>query len=289
MKNLLENWNNYLQSINEISPSWREKPRNFDEETPFGHYGALKNKQPTSNAQQEKNDKFVKYAAEQFDRIFNTNGFYSKKLSTPEQRKEFIADSGVESALAGDIMHGLLHEMLLRYSYKEFIEKEMNLEKYDLWMNIMETIVYYLQNGEKGTNPVPFAKWIVNRIQETLGKKLPDTMKSDELYQMFIKIFKSGTRDRPNLDQIEQIPQGLRKAFLRNIQKALPAGKSANIVNPLEAFTEAISYLINDIHRGANTKSFVFDEKGNDISDKVLNFYNVLERYNKVLQREYGI
>lgn len=289
MKNLLENWNKYLKTINEISPDWRTKKRDFDQETPFGHYGSLKHKQPTTNTQQEKNDKFVKYAAQQFDRIFHTNGFYSKKLSTPEQRKQFISDDNVQQALAGDIMHGLLHEMLLRYSYKEFIEKGFVQEQYDLWMNIMETIVYYLQNGVEGTNPKPFGNWILNRIQETLGKKLPDTIKSNELYEIFIKVFKNGTKDRPNLDQIEQIPQGLKSAFLRNIQKALPTGKSAKMVNPLQAFIEAISYLINDIDKGSNTKSFVFDEKGNDISDKVMNLYNVLQRYNKVLDKQYGI
>jgi len=289
MKNLLENWNKYLKTINEISPDWRTKKRDFDIETPFGHYGSLKNKQPTTNTQQEKNDKFIKYALQQFDRIFDTNGFYSKKLSTPEQRKQFISDDNVQQALAGDIMHGLLHEMLLRYSYKEFIEKGFIQEQYDLWMNIMETIVYYLQNGIEGTNPKPFGNWILNRIQETLGKKLPDTIKSNELYGIFIKVFKNGTKDRPNLDQIEQIPQGLKSAFLRNIQKALPTGKSAKIVNPLQAFIEAISYLINDIDKGSNTKSFVFDEKGNDISDKVMNLYNVLQRYNKVLNKQYGI
>ena len=133
MKNLLENWNKYLQNINEISPSWRTKERNFDEETPFGHYGALKDKQPASDKQQEKNDKFVKYAAQQFDRIFNTNGFYSKQLSTPEQRKE-CGFKGHEFVTGDDAMMSARHMCQLFIDHMETaFEKWTPRKKYEVY------------------------------------------------------------------------------------------------------------------------------------------------------------
>ena len=62
MKRLLENWRRYA-TINEVSPYWRSKGDvNTDAITPFGNYGALKDKQPKNPQEQKVNDEFVKYA-----------------------------------------------------------------------------------------------------------------------------------------------------------------------------------------------------------------------------------
>ena len=277
-------------ALNEVSPAWREDPsRRFDvEATPVGHghYGAL-NPDKKSPAEVEgavnpaKEEEFKRFAIDQFDRIFETD-FYKKKLADEGGQFDFVADDTITRALSGDIMHGLLHEMLERYIFEVFKEKRMNQPEYDLWTNIMETIVYYLQNGVGGTNPNPFGRWITQRMSETID--LPETIDGDKLYNAFVKVFTSGTADRPGHNQIEEIPEKLRAPFLRNIQKAL---KKKGSVKPQEAFTQAVSFLINDIHKGGNAKTFLYDVEGNDISDQVMTFYNVLKRKVDQLKKKY--
>jgi hypothetical protein len=283
---ILENWRKYANLV-EISPDWRAKDdANTDKITPFGHYGALKGKLPQGKQEEQVNDEFVQFAAQNFDRIFKTGGFYTKLTATLPGRRKLIADAtitGKDKPYAGDIMHALLHEMILRFSYKQFLKKQANFELYDLWMNIMETIVYYLQNGYSGTNPKPFGNWIYNRIVETIGKdKVPDKIGSNDLYELFMQVFTKGTKDRPGLNQIEQIPEAMRTPFLRDIRKALP--RDNRTVNPVEAFTNAVKNLVINIHKGSNSKTFLVDETGKDISNQFLTFYNVLERKAKQLK-----
>lgn len=284
---ILENWKKYTSNLVEISPDWRAKEdANTDKISPAGHYGALKGKIPQNKQEQQVNDEFVQFAAKNFDRIFNTDNYYTQLTSTLAGRRKLIADvtiKGKDKPLAGDIMHALLHEMILRFSYKQFLKKQGNLEQYDLWMNIMETIVYYLQNGYSGTNPKPFGNWIYNRIIETIGKdKLPEEIGSNDLYKLFVEVFTKGTKDRPNFNQIQQIPEAMRNPFLRDIRKALPADN--RMVNPVEAFTSAVKNLVINIHKGSNSRTFLVDENGKDISNQFLTFYNVLERKAKQLQ-----
>jgi hypothetical protein len=277
-------------ALNEVSPAWREDPsRRFDvEATPVdhGHYGALNpNKRNSQEVEASVNleaeEEFKQYAINEFDRIFKTD-FYKNKLADAGGQFDFVADDTITRALSGDIMHGLLHEMLERYIFEVFKEKRMNQPEYDLWTNIMETIVYYLQNGVGGTNPKPFGRWITQRMSETT--ELPETVDGDKLYDMFTKIFTTGTADRPGHNQIEEIPEKLRTPFLRNIQKAL---KKKGSVKPQEAFTQAVTFLINDIHKGGNAKTFLYDVDGNDISDQVMTFYNVLKRKVDQLKKKY--
>jgi hypothetical protein len=158
----------------------------------------------------------------------------------------------------------------------------MKQPEYDLWTNIMETIVYYLQNGLGGTNPKPFGRWITARMSETI--EMPQEVDGDELYKMFTKVFTTGTADRPGLNQIEEIPAKLREPFLRDIKKAL---LKKGIVKPQEAFTNAISFFINDIHKGGNAKTFLYDADGNDISNQVMTYYNVLKRKVEQMKKKY--
>lgn len=276
MKKLLENWRRYT-AINEVSPYWRAKGDvNLDNMTPFGNYGALKDKQPKNAQDQKVNDEFVKYAGAAFDRIFKTGGFYTKQMSTPEGIRDFVADPPIQQAFAGDVVHALLHEMFLRYSFHQFQVKKRDLEKYDIWMNIMETLVYFLQNGRKGTNPRPFAQWICDRMAETLGEQLPEQIPSNHLHSLFMKVFQSGTRDRPNHDQIEQIPEKVRLPFLRSIRKAV-SPKLNQPVNPLEAFTKGIDLFINDLDKGGNAQSFLVNQDNKDFSNEFAQLYNTLE------------
>ena len=269
------------ETLNQVSPAWREDPnRRFDVEatpTGHGHYGALNPdkkspKEVESSVDEAAEEEFKKYAISEFDRIFKTD-FYSKKLADAGGQFDFVADDTITRALSGDIMHGLLHEMLQKYIFEIFKEKRMDQPEYDLWTNIMETIVYYLQNGVKGTNPKPFGRWITERMSETLD--LPKSIDGDELYKLFMKVFTEGTSDRPGHNQIEEIPEKLRSPFLRNIQKAIR--KKGN-VQPQEAFTQAVSFFINDINKGGNAMNFLYDADGNDISDQVMTFYNSLKR-----------
>lgn len=287
MKKLLKEYINLiirdvlLEQVDEISPAWREDSnRRFDvEATPVGHghYGALNpEKRVPSEVEAlvnpEIEEEFKRFAIASFDRIFKTD-FYKKKLADAGGQYDFIADDTVTQALSGDIMHGLLHEMLQKYIFEIFKEKRMNQPEYDLWTNIMETIVYYLQNGLGGTNPKPFGRWITQRMSETI--QLPEQLDGDELYNKFIQVFTKGTADRPGHNQIEEIPEKLRAPFLRSIQKAL---RKKGVIKPIVAFTEAITYFINDIHKGGNSKTFLYDANGNDISNEVMTFYNVLKR-----------
>ena len=211
------------EMINQVSPAWRQDDsRRFDvEATPagHGHYGALNPDKKTpkeveSSVDEKSEEAFKKYAVAEFDRIFKTD-FYSKKLADSKGQFDFVADDTITRAMSGDIMHGLLHEMLQKYIFEIFKEKKMDQPEYDLWTNIMETIVYYLQNGVKGANPKPFGRWITERLSETVG--LPQSLDGDELYKIFTKVFSTGTKDRPGHDQIEEIPEKLRAPFLRNI------------------------------------------------------------------------
>lgn len=278
------------ESLNEVSPAWREDPsRRFDvEATPVGHghYGALNpDKRKPAEVEASVNlaaeEEFKQFAINEFDRIFKTD-FYKNKLADAGGQFDFIADDTVTRALSGDIMHGLLHEMLQRYIFEIFKEKRMEQPEYDLWTNIMETIVYYLQNGVGGTNPRPFGRWITERMSETT--ELPSEVDGDELYKMFMQVFTKGTADRPGHNQIDEIPEKLRAPFLRDIQKAV---LKKGIVKPQEAFTQAVSFFINDIHKGGNAKTFLYDVEGNDISDQVMTFYNVLKRKVDQLQKKY--
>lgn len=278
------------EALNEVSPAWREDPsRRFDvEATPVnhGHYGAL-NPDKRSPAEVEASvnldaeEEFKQYAINEFDRIFKTD-FYKNKLASAGGQFDFIADDTVTRALSGDIMHGLLHEMLQRYIFEIFKEKRMEQPEYDLWTNIMETIVYYLQNGLKGTNPRPFGRWITERMSETID--MPAEVDGDKLYDMFTQVFTSGTADRPGHNQIEEIPAKLREPFLRDIQKAL---RKKGAVKPVEVFAQAVGFFINDIHKGGNAKTFLYDADGNDISDQVMSFYNVLKRKVDQLKKKY--
>lgn len=278
-------------AMNQVSPAWREEPtRRFDvEATPVGHghYGALNpdKKKPgevEAAVDERVEEEFKKYAISEFDRIFKTD-FYEKKLSDSGGQFDFVADDTITRALSGDIMHGLLHEMLQMYIFEIFKEKRMNQPEYDLWTNIMETIVYYLQNGIGGTNPNPFGRWITERMSETMD--LPKSMDGDELYKAFTKVFTTGTSDRPGHNQLEEIPEKLRAPFLRNIQKAL---RKKGDVTPLRAFTQAVQYFINDIHKGGNAVNFLYDVEGNDISDQVMTFYNNLKRKVGHLKKKYS-
>lgn len=276
MKTLLESWRRYT-TINEVSPYWRAKGDvNTDTITPFGNYGALKDKQPTSPQEQKVNDEFVKYAGQAFDRIFKTGGFYTKQMSTPEGIRDFVADPPIQQAFAGDVVHALLHEMFLRYSFHQFQVKKRDVEKYDIWMNIMETLVYFLQNGRKGTNPAPFGQWIYDRIVETIGKDLPKQMPSNELHDLFMKVFQTGTRDRPNHNQIEQMPEKVRRPFLRNIRRAI-SPKTSQLVNPLAAFTKGVELFVNDVATGGNAQSFLVNQDNKDFSNEFAQLYNTLE------------
>ena len=277
MKTLLENWRRYA-TINEVSPYWRAKGDvNTDTITPFGNYGALKDKQPTNPQEQKVNDEFVKYAGTAFDRIFKTGGFYTKQLSTPEGIRDFVADPPIQKAFAGDVVHGLLHEMFLRFSFHQFQVKKRDVEKYDIWMNIMETLVYFLQNGRSGTNPAPFGQWICDRIKETTGKDITQTtMPSNELHDLFMNVFQTGTRDRPKHNQIQQIPEKVRKPFLRSIRRAV-SPKSNQPVNPLAAFTKGIGFFINDVATGGNAQSFLVNQNNKDFSNEFAQLYNTLE------------
>jgi hypothetical protein len=276
MKKLLENWRKF-NIINEVSPYWRSKGDiNTDTITPFGNYGSLQNKHPKTLQDTKINDEFVRYAGAAFDRIFKTDGFYTKQLSTPEGIEAFVADPPIQKAFAGDVVHALLHEMFLQYSFHQFQVKKRDLEKYDIWMNIMETLVYYLQNGRKGTNPRPFGEWIVDRMEETIGSKLPNQIQSNKLHDLFIKLFSSGTKDRPNHNQIAQIPETVRKPFMRNIRKAV-SPKSNQLVNPLEAFTKGIAFFINDVAVGGNAESFLVNQNNKNFSNEFAQFYNTLE------------
>lgn len=291
MKISRNNLRKMIQSaINEASPSWREdSARRFDVEatpTGHGHYGALNpDKRSPSEVEASVNldaeEEFKKYAINEFDRIFKTD-FYKNRLADSGGQFDFIADDTVTRALSGDIMHGLLHEMLQRYIFEVFKDKRMNQPEYDLWTNIMETIVYYLQNGIGGTNPRPFGRWITQRMSETID--LPEEVDGDKLYQMFTKVFTKGTADRPGHNQIEEIPEKLRVPFLRDIQKAV---LKKGTVKPQEAFTQAVTFFINDIHKGGNAKTFLYDVEGNDISDEVMTFYNVLKRKVDQLKKKY--
>ncbi len=278
--------------MNQVSPAWREEPsRRFDvEATPVGHghYGALNpdKKKPgevEASVDERVEEEFKKYAISEFDRIFKTD-FYKKKLADAGGQFDFVADDTITRALSGDIMHGLLHEMLQMYIFEIFKEKRMNQPEYDLWTNIMETIVYYLQNGIRGTNPNPFGRWITERMTETMG--LPKSMAGDELYKAFLKVFSEGTSDRAGHNQLEEIPEKLRTPFLRNIQKALR--KKGEVV-PQQAFTKAIQYFINDIHKGGNAVNFLYDAEGNDISDQVMSYYNNLKRKVGQLKKKYSM
>ena len=278
------------ETLSQVSPAWREDPeRRFDvEATPVGHghYGALNpdKKRPSeveAAVDEKVEEEFKKYAVSEFDRIFKTD-FYEKKLADSKGQFDFVADDTITRALSGDIMHGLLHEMLQKYIFEIFKEKRMEQPEYDLWTNVMETIVYYLQNGIKGTNPAPFGRWITERMSETI--ELPETISGDKLYGLFMKVFTSGTRDRAGHNQIEEMPEKLRKPFLRNIQKAL---KGKPEVKPREAFTQAVSYFVNDIHKGGNAVNFLYDVDGNDISDQVMTFYNSLKRKVGQLKKKY--
>lgn len=269
------------EMLSQVSPAWRQDDsRRFDvEATPagHGHYGALNPDKKTpkeveSSVDEKSEEAFKKYAVAEFDRIFKTD-FYSKKLADSKGQFDFVADDTITRAMSGDIMHGLLHEMLQKYIFEIFKEKKMDQPEYDLWTNIMETIVYYLQNGVKGANPKPFGRWITERLSETVG--LPQSLDGDELYKIFTKVFSTGTKDRPGHDQIEEIPEKLRAPFLRNIQKAL---MKKGEVKPQEAFTQAITFFINDINKGGNAVNFLYDANGNDISDQVMAFYNSLKR-----------
>jgi len=269
------------ETLSQVSPAWREDPsRRFDvEATPVGHghYGALnpdkkKAAEVEASVDAAAEEEFKKYAVAEFDRIFKTD-FYEKKLADSEGQFDFVADDTITRALSGDIMHGLLHEMLQKYIFEIFKEKRMEQPEYDLWTNIMETIVYYLQNGIKGTNPAPFGRWITERMSETTD--LPDAIDGDKLYRLFMKVFTSGTRDRAGHNQIEEIPEKLRTPFLRNIQKALV---KKGEVNPRDAFINAITFFVNDIHKGGNANNFLYDADGNDISDQVMTFYSSLKR-----------
>jgi hypothetical protein len=277
--------------MNQVSPAWREDPaRRFDvEATPVGHghYGALNpdKKKPgevEASVDERAEEEFKKYAISEFDRIFKTD-FYEKKLADAGGQFDFAADDTITRALSGDIMHGLLHEMLQKYIFETFKEKRMNQPEYDLWTNIMETIVYYLQNGIRGTNPNPFGRWIIERMAETMD--IPKSMDGDELYKAFTKVFTEGTSDRVGHNQLEEIPEKLRTPFLRNIQKALR--KKGEVV-PLRAFTQAIQYFINDIHKGGNAVNFLYDAEGNDISDQVMSYYNNLKRKVNQLKKKYA-
>lgn len=279
-----------VETLNEVSPAWREDPsRRFDvEATPVGHghYGALNpQKQKPGEVEAAVNvkaeEEFKKFAINEFDRIFKTD-FYKNKLADAGGQFDFIADDTVTRALSGDIMHGLLHEMLQKYIFEIFKEKRMEQPEYDLWTNIMETIVYYLQNGIGGTNPRPFGRWITERMSETI--ELPAEVDGDKLYKMFTQVFTSGTADRPGHNQIEEIPEKLRAPFLRDIQKAV---LKKGTVKPQEAFTQAVTFFINDIHKGGNAKTFLYDAEGNDISDQVMSFYNVLKRKVDQLRKKY--
>jgi hypothetical protein len=277
------------ESLNEVSPAWREDPnRRFDvEATPVGHghYGALNpDKMNPSEVEGAVNEKaeaeFKQHAISEFDRIFKTD-FYKKKLADAGGQFDFVADNTITQALSGDIMHGLLHEMLQMYIFEIFKEKRMEQPEYDLWTNIMETIVYYLQNGLGGTNPKPFGRWITERMAETI--ELPKMIDGNKLYDLFVDVFSSGTRDRPGHNQIEEIPAKLRAPFLRDIQKALI---KKGEVKPQEAFTQAVAFFINDINKGGNATTFLYDVDGNDISDQVMTFYNSLKRKVDQLKNE---
>jgi len=270
-----------VSGVDEVSPAWREEPnRRFDvEATPVGHghYGALnpdkrKPAEVESDVDVAAEEEFKRFAIAAFDRIFKTD-FYKKKLADAGGQYDFIADDTVTKALSGDIMHGLLHEMLQPYIFEIFKEKRMDQPEYDLWTNIMETIVYYLQNGIEGTNSKPFGRWIVERMSETID--LPSEIDGDKLYTLFTQVFTSGTADRPGHNQIEEMPVKLRQPFLRNIQKAL---RKKGVVKPIVAFTQAVSFFINDINKGGNAMNFLYDANGNDISNEVMTFYNVLKR-----------
>jgi hypothetical protein len=278
------------ETLRQISPAWREDPkRRFDvEATPVGHghYGALnpdkrKPSEVEAAVDERVEEEFMKYAVSEFGRIFKTD-FYEKKLADSKGQFDFVADDTITRALSGDIMHGLLHEMIQKYIFEIFKEKRQDQPEYDIWANIMETIVYYLQNGVSGTNPAPFGRFIAERMSETID--LPESLPGDKLYSLFMNVFTSGTHDRPGHNQIEEIPAKLRKPFLRNIQKAL---KGKPNVKPREAFTQAISYFINDMHKGGNAVNFLYDADGNDISDQVMTFYNSLKRKVELLKKKY--
>lgn len=221
---------------------------------------------------QAKEEEFKRFAIEQFDRIFKTD-FYKKKLASEAGQFDFVADDTITKALSGDIMHGLLHEMLQAYIFEVFKEKRMRQPEYDLWTNVMETIVYYLQNGVQGTNPKPFGRWIAERMAETTH--LPEQIDGDILWSLFGQVFTKGTRDRKGHNQIAEIPEKLRAPFLRSIRKAL---HKKGMVRPQEAFTNGVAYFINDIHKGGNATNFLYDANGKDISNEVMSFYNVLKR-----------
>ena len=279
-----------IEALNEVSPAWREdSDRRFDvDATPVGHghYGALnpdklKPSEVEGAIDERAEAEFKHHAISEFDRIFKTD-FYKQKLADAGGQFDFVADNTITRALSGDIMHGLLHEMMQMYIFEIFKEKRMEQPEYDLWTNIMETIVYYLQNGLGGTNPKPFGRWITERMAETT--ELPKVIDGDELYDLFLNVFTSGTRDRAGHNQIEEIPAKLRTPFLRDIQKAL---RKKGEVKPQEAFTQAVSFFINDIHKGGNAKTFLYDADGNDISDQVMSFYNSLKRKVEQLKKKY--
>ena len=232
-------------------------------------------KSPTEvegSVDQAKEEEFKRFAIEQFDRIFKTD-FYKKKLSSEGGQFDFVADDTITKALSGDIMHGLLHEMLQAYIFEVFKEKRMRQPEYDLWTNVMETIVYYLQNGIQGTNPKPFGRWITERMSETTS--LPAQIDGDKLWALFGQVFTKGTRDRAGHNQIAEIPEKLRAPFLRSIRKAL---HKKGMVSPQEAFTNGVAHFVNDIHKGGNATNFLYDANGKDISNEVMSFYNVLKR-----------
>jgi hypothetical protein len=119
------------ETLNQVSPSWREDPdRRFDVEatpTGHGHYGALNPdkkspKEVESSVDEAAEEEFKKYAISEFDRIFKTD-FYSKKLADAGGQFDFVADDTITRALSGDIMHGLLHEMLQKYIFEIFKEE----------------------------------------------------------------------------------------------------------------------------------------------------------------------
>jgi hypothetical protein len=121
------------ETLSQVSPAWREDPnRRFDvEATPVGHghYGALnpdkkKAAEVEASVDAAAEEEFKKYAVAEFDRIFKTD-FYEKKLADSEGQFDFVADDTITRALSGDIMHGLLHEMLQQMTLGSCVEGQM--------------------------------------------------------------------------------------------------------------------------------------------------------------------
>lgn len=284
-----------LSEISKATPEFMSGEKYLDKITPFGTYGILR--APQTEQEKAYNDEFVSFLVRQYDKIFQTGGYYTKNYLETGKLADLTVDDFIKQPYAGDVIHALAHEATLPDVHKRFRTLGRDLDRPEAYDNIFEIVVYWLQSGAGQANRLTtgggsmVVRSLTNRLPK--GEKPIDQLVAD-FFQRYGSQFDAGiiTNYFPDMEkhiggtEPSLMPADGQRGFISAIKNTVGKLKKSGTTK-----TNSEALFVDVLSRFAKTmigSKARLDFMPEDTATKLMSWYNAISLKSKALAKKYG-